>query len=104
MNTYFVEVLLKAASENIYFQQPAKSKNICPKLGNFEHKFQLFPEVFRSQSNIYNGGSFNKKVSSLAVNYFCKRSFIIDVQLGSKYTADSIHPPDYFSKKTMQTS
>ena len=36
MNTYFVEHLSKAASENIYFQ-PAKSKYVCQKVGNFEH-------------------------------------------------------------------
>ena len=36
MEVYFVEELLKAAPENISFR-PAKSKYICPKVGNFEH-------------------------------------------------------------------
>ena len=35
-NTYFVDGLSKAASENISFQQ-AKSKNIDKNVGNFEH-------------------------------------------------------------------
>ena len=36
MNTYIVEDLSKAAPENTSFQ-PAKSKYICPQVGNFEH-------------------------------------------------------------------
>ena len=35
-NTYFVEDLSKAPSENIYFQR-AKSKYVCSKVVNFEH-------------------------------------------------------------------
>ena len=35
-DTYFVGDLSKAASENISFEL-AKSKYICPKVGNFEY-------------------------------------------------------------------
>ena len=36
MDTYFAEDLSRAASENISIQ-PVKSKDICPKVRNFEH-------------------------------------------------------------------
>ena len=43
---YFVGDLPKAASDNISFQL-AKSKYICPKVGNFEHQyFRLLPEAY----------------------------------------------------------
>ena len=45
-DTYFVGDLSKAASENISFEL-AKNKDICPKVGNFEHYyFRLLPEAY----------------------------------------------------------
>ena len=35
--------------------------------------------AFRSQLNIYDGASFAKIVNDLAVNYFQKRSSLVDV-------------------------
>ena len=44
--------------------------------------------VFRTQSNIYDRVfMIRQKFTVNAVYYFCKKSFIVDVQLGSKYTS-----------------
>ena len=50
----------------------------------------VFPILTRgiTQSNICSGASFAKRV---AVNYFCKRSSIVDVWVGCEYASDCIH-------------
>ena len=83
-NTYFVEDLLKAASQTISFQQ-AKSKYVCPKVRNFERSyFWLLLDACLEPSRAVN--------YRLAVNYFCKRSSIVDIRQVSKFTSDCIHP------------
>ena len=91
-------------SENIFFQSTkSKSKHICPKVGNFENQyFRLFPETYLEHSRTSANGSC-KIVYGLAANYFRKRSTIIDIVLGSKYTSDSSNPPNYFCVRIIQT-